>query len=1021
MSIVKEAASKEELDQYSRQIFTLGLDAMQKLSESSALITGINGLGAEIAKNVILSGVKVVTLHDSFNTTMQDLTTNFYLTEADIGKNRATASLSKFTELNQYVHVDVVEGALSAETIKKYKVAVFVNTPHQELLRLSEICRANKVKFICCDFNGVFSRAFVDVGVDHIITDPDGERPKTGAVNLITNENPVVVDTIDEEMHGLSDGEFVTFTGIEGMTELNDREPLPVKFISLSTFSVEIDGTKMSEYRRNGYFTQVKMKTTLTHTPYNEAYKKPEILCEVDLMHFDRPMTVHSCYIALSQFQEKNKRLPRPYNDQDTKEFVGLATAIHEEIFPDTEFDEKIADIFGKTASGSLAPISCTMGGIVGQEVVKAVTNKLTPLTQWLYLDHSELLSTGFPTEADVQPLNCRYDGQIAILGRQFQEKLKKQRCFVVGAGAIGCEALKNLALMGVGCGEGGLITVTDMDNIEISNLSRQFLFRTADIQKPKSECAANAIKGINPAANLRSLTIKVGTETEDIFNNDFWNSLDFVVNALDNVQSRRYVDDRCVGFGKALLDSGTLGTQGNTQSIVPFVTENYGATHDPPEKSIPLCTLRNMPYLIDHTIEYARGLFMELFTEQPADAQQFLRDKEKYKRRLMSSAATRTSTINALRKNVDTDLPKTYDDCIRWARLEFERLFANQIKQLLCNFPPDALTSLGTPFWSGKNKLPTPAVFDVNDELHLQFVGYASYLRAHNYHIPIGTDIDWERVKAISTSTPIPVFVPSTGIRIEIAGPDEKNPEPAEEQEQAGTDEEFEVIWESLPKKTEGIQIEPEEFEKDDDTNHHIDFIYTVADLRAINYSIPTVDRNQVKMISGKIIPAIATTTGVVSGLAELDVLKVVRGEKDIDNYRNWFINLAINLYNFSAPGEAKPIAEGSAFTVWDKFTFVFDHIPTIQELVDYIRTEKKVEASMIGYGTGIILMTFWPEAKVKERMAMPLTQAIEAITKKPLEDDVNSVTLTFTCNDLEDEDKDIDIPPVEVRFERR
>ena len=52
-----------------------------------------------------------------------------------------------------------------------------------------------------------------------------------------------------------------------------------------------------------------------------------------------------------------------------------------------------------------------------------------------------------------------------------------------VGAGAIGCELLKNFAMMGVACGEGGAVYVTDMDVIEKSNLNRQFLFRPWDIQ----------------------------------------------------------------------------------------------------------------------------------------------------------------------------------------------------------------------------------------------------------------------------------------------------------------------------------------------------------------------------------------------------------------------------------------------------------------------------------------------------------------------------------------------------------
>ena len=78
---------------------------------------------------------------------------------------------------------------------------------------------------------------------------------------------------------------------------------------------------------------------------------------------------------------------------------------------------------------------------------------------------------------------NCRYDGQIAVFGWDFQEKLGDLNYFLVGAGAIGCEMLKNWALMGVGCGPRGQVHVTDMDRIEKSNLNRQFLFRPHDVQ----------------------------------------------------------------------------------------------------------------------------------------------------------------------------------------------------------------------------------------------------------------------------------------------------------------------------------------------------------------------------------------------------------------------------------------------------------------------------------------------------------------------------------------------------------
>lgn len=144
---------------------------------------------------------------------------------------------------------------------------------------------------------------------------------------------------------------------------------------------------------------------------------------------------------------------------------------------------------------------------------------------------------------------------------------------------------LKNWACMGMGTGPEGSILVTDNDIIEISNLNRQFLYRAWNVQHSKSETSAKAAVAMNPAMKIKAYTTKVCTETEDVFNDAFWSGLDGVCNALDNIHARLYVDSKCVFFGKSLLESGTLGTKGNTQVMVPHLSQTYGETSDPEPK----------------------------------------------------------------------------------------------------------------------------------------------------------------------------------------------------------------------------------------------------------------------------------------------------------------------------------------------------------------------------------------------------------------------------------------------------
>lgn len=87
-------------------------------------------------------------------------------------------------------------------------------------------------------------------------------------------------------------------------------------------------------------------------------------------------------------------------------------------------------------------------------------------------------------------------------------------------------------------------------------------------------------------------------------------------------------------------------------------------------------------------------------------------------------------------------------------------------------------------------------------------------------------------------------------------------------------------MILEQL--KVEEIGIDPKdiypiEFEKDDDNNFHIDFIHAAANLRARNYKIHECEQQKTKMIAGKIIPAIATTTAMITGCVSAEIYKFV------------------------------------------------------------------------------------------------------------------------------------------------
>ncbi|XP_062040592.1 ubiquitin-like modifier-activating enzyme 1 [Lepus europaeus] len=1000
---------------YSRQLYVLGHEAMKHLQTSSVLVSGLQGLGVEIAKNIILGGVKAVTLHDQGTAQWADLSSQYYLREEDIGKNRAEVSQPRLAELNSYVPVSTYTGPLFVEDfLRDFQVVVLTNTPLEDQLQVGEFCHNHGIKLVVADTRGLFGQLFCDFGKEMIVMDSNGEQPLSAMVSMVTKDNPGIVTCLDETRHGFESGDFVSFTEVQGMNELNGIHPLEIKVLGPYTFSI-CDTSSFSEYIRGGIVSQVKVPKKISFKSLVVSLAEPDFVI-TDFAKYSRPAQLHIGFQALHRFCSQYNRSPRPHNEEDAAELVILAQTLNSEALPPGQQDILDEDLIRKlayVAAGNLAPINAFIGGLAAQEVMKACSGKFMPIMQWLYFDALECLPENKAAfmEDKCLPHQNRYDGQVAVFGSDLQEKLGKQKYFLVGAGAIGCELLKNFAMIGLGCGEGGNITVTDMDTIEKSNLNRQFLFRPWDVTKLKSDVAAASVRQINPHVRVISHQNRVGPDTECIYNDDFYENLDGVANALDNVDARLYMDRRCVYYRKPLLESGTLGTKGNVQVVIPFLTESYNSSQDPPEKSIPICTLKNFPNAIEHTLKWARDEFEGLFKHPAENVNQYLTDPKFVERTLQLGGTQPVEVLQALQRSLVLQRPYTWADCVTWACYHWHTQYSNNIRQLLHNFPPNQLTSSGAPFWSGPKRCPHPLIFDVNNTLHLDYVMAAANLFAQMYGL-MGSQ-DRPAVATLLQSLQVPEFIPKSGVRIHVSDQELQSASVSPDDSHL---EELKAVLPS-PDKLSGFKMYPINFEKDDDSNFHMDFIVAASNLRAENYDIPPADRHKSKLIAGKIIPAIATTTSAVVGLVCLELYKVVQGHQQLESYKNSFMNLALPFFSFSEP-VAPPHHQyyNQEWTLWDRFD-VHGLQPngeemTLRQFLEYFKTEHKLEITMLSQGVSMLYSFFMPASKLKERLDQPMTEIVSCVSKRKVGHHVRALVLELCCNSESGED--IEVPYV-------
>jgi ubiquitin-activating enzyme E1 len=696
--------------------------------------------------------------------------------------------LGELKDLNPYVTVDIHEGEITTEAVKNFDVVVFTDSVDRDhLVKINEFCRSQTpaIGFIWTGSLGLYGWTFVDFGPSHSVFDHNGENCLSTIITSISKCPKGIVTVNDDKRHGFEDDDTVIFREVEGMTEVNDKH---FKIKVISPFSFEIgDTTGFSDYTRQGIAEQVKVVRQVEFQSLAAALEEPlgkgvtELQDpDMDWENMNKPFELHVVLKSVLDFYSAKKRLPGLLNEEDAVALAGIASHKVEEIKKASEEWDKdtnkpedakkpslhrvesipagMAENVAKFAKTQTPPFNSFWGGVVAQEVVK-FTGKFSPLRQWL---HYSVANTCLP-EGEVERTideNDRFRDTVAIFGNAAAQKLKSLKIYMIGAGALGCEYLKQFALMGVASQGEGKLTVTDDDSIEISNLNRQFLFRKKHVGSSKAATACSVAKTINPDLNVEAKIMRADPKSENVFTDQFWDDLDCVFGAVDNIHARQYVDSKCVLHKKYLFESGTLGTKCNSQMVVPYKTQSYNDSQDQKEESIPMCTLRNYPYLLDHTIEWSRDYFQGLWANGSADFKALIADPAGFVKTTIEESKNQAGSIldkfTFLSKfTICWPNPST-ETFVALARQIFQDIFHDQVAQLLHCFPRDYVDDKGNIFWSSPKRPPYVIEFDAEDDQHFLFIKSAVTILSSVFNKKVGeTDAE---IKELAKKAPFTV-----------------------------------------------------------------------------------------------------------------------------------------------------------------------------------------------------------------------------------------------------------------------
>ena len=981
---------------YSRQLVCDGITSFKKLMSSTILIYGMRGLGVEVAKNIILKGPEKVSIFDPEIATIRDMNSNFYLDEKDINiKRRDQAVLEKLQLLNENVSVDFINKNQIEDIfdiILNYNIIIITELVQKTLsIKIDRICRENKIYFIYGAVCGLTCFIFNDFGDKHIIveeTDVELNKFKIRNIDKNGNNGKVEVFSPDNDIH-LFDGCFVKFRDIQGMKELNyENEKFfrKIKCIDDEKNSFYIgDISNYSDYESGGIIEEVNIPISFNHQSLENRLEEPIDLikkkemraftltnrCQIfnvdDKLKRPEIELIFLSFKAIFEFLDENKRLPKLNCDEDAKIIVHKTKKLFEEVKRENnlrykelkEFDDHIPINMSLYSSCQIPCVTSFLGGVIAQEIIKT-TGKYIPINQWQIFNFLEYLPNDNLRNRDKNLLINRYTEQTAIFGEKIINTLQNQKILLAGAGAVGCEMLKNLALFGIGSKKDTpYITVVDFDKVELSNLNRQFLFLKNSIGKYKVEAAASSVENMNKEVKILPIPEKFCKEKDKLFNNRFFQEKDIFLISIDTNSGKEYLDRKSIMLNKPMILGAILGPQAKSEIFIPFETASYSDlslknTSSHTENVTPSCTIRYFPRRIEDCIDWARNYFNDLFIEPVIKLKKLIKEKNYFE--CLKNGSNEKNNILTLIKFLKLINENNIESVLESSLKIFLENYTLWEKKVLKQYPLDKKNEDGSDFWDSNKIKPSKIEFNFDDNLCKMFsINYTKIL-SDILQIEYQSNEFLSKLKIKSEKHNLDKYIQEIDNDEEICEKENGNI----------ILNKFEELYnnlmenEELKNKIKNYKII--EFQKDNDELGHIDFILALSNLKANVYKLPNNDKIKTFKYVGKITPSTITSTSTIVGFNMLQLIGLIINKFEKKNIiHNYIIDLSTNSFTLTSKYDViyrkkddfdyvlqkKILPIPKEFCIWDKLEI--EGPKTIKQIIEYFNLLYKVDIDNI------------------------------------------------------------------------